>query len=182
MFFSRTPALTSSRIAYVILYPKKLRIFAKLRCLYCVCIILDILKEENSHCWVLIAKKNTVICHWWQKVSGPVRTSQSLRTRKGQQLPVYVRKNTGLDKTPDSAMGRHLRQNDECRANYSDNRFSILGFGRSDFHLSMLDALYIMPSSLYWVCRKILCILRFCFHVLTRDFVTLCLLVGWNRV
>ena len=83
-------------------------------------------------------------CHCDRRYVG--RTSQRLRTRIGQHVPVYVRKNTRLDKTPDSAIGRHLRQNDECRANYSDNRFNILGFGRSDFHLSVLEALYIMTK------------------------------------
>ena len=81
-------------------------------------------------------------CHCDRRYVG--RTSQRLWTRIRQHVPVYVRKNTRLDKTPDSSIRRHLRDNDECRAYYNDNRFKILAFGRNDFHLSVLEALFIM--------------------------------------
>ena len=83
-------------------------------------------------------------CHCDSRYVG--RTSQRLKTRIMQHVPVYVRHNTRLDKFPESAIGRHLRENDECRANYSDERFTILDCGRSDFHLSVLEALHIMDK------------------------------------
>ena len=83
-------------------------------------------------------------CHCDSRYVG--RTSQRLNTRIGQHVPVYVKRNTRLDKTPDSAIGRHLRDNDVCRANYNNERFTILAFGRSEFHLSVLEALHIMEK------------------------------------
>jgi hypothetical protein len=81
-------------------------------------------------------------CHCDSRYVG--KTTQRLATRIKQHVPVYVRRNTRLHTTPDSAIGKHLRENDECRANYSDSRFKILCHGRSDFHLSVLEALHIM--------------------------------------
>lgn len=81
-------------------------------------------------------------CHCNRRYVG--RTSQRLGTRIRQHVPVYVRTNTRRDKTPESSIGKHLRANDECRAHYKDDRFQILGFERSEFHLSVLGSLHIM--------------------------------------
>ena len=83
-------------------------------------------------------------CHCDRRYVG--RTSQRLGTRIRQHVPEYVRTNTRLEKTPESSIGKHLRANDECRAHYKDDRFQILGFGRSEFHLSVLESLHIMDK------------------------------------
>ena len=40
----------------------------------------------------------------------------------------------------DSAIGQHLFDNPICAKNYSDEKFTILSFGRSSFHLSALGS------------------------------------------
>ena len=44
----------------------------------------------------------------------------------------------------DSAIGQHLRENDQCAANYNDDQCSILDMDTacSLFHLSLLEASY----------------------------------------
>jgi len=43
----------------------------------------------------------------------------------------------------DSAIGLHLLRNSICAQNYDDKQFSILAKGRSPFHLSVLEAIFI---------------------------------------
>ena len=43
----------------------------------------------------------------------------------------------------DFAIGQHLLDNPLRNKNYSDEKFTILSFGRSSFHLSALEAVYI---------------------------------------
>ena len=45
-----------------------------------------------------------------------------------------------------SAIGQHLLQNPTCAREYNDKKFSILGRGRTSFHLSTLEATYIKTS------------------------------------
>lgn len=42
-----------------------------------------------------------------------------------------------------SAIPRHLASNPECGQAYNDNMFSVVGYARSNFHLQVLEALYI---------------------------------------
>ena len=86
------------------------------------------------------------------------RTSQRLQDRIRQHLPKFVRTGqipnsrnistrSGKSSTPvmfsDSAIGQHLLDNPVCAKNYSDEKFTILSFGRWSFHLSALEAVYI---------------------------------------
>ena len=80
-------------------------------------------------------------CHCESRYVG--RTSRRLLVRVKEHVQVYVRNNTCPEKTPTSSIGRHLRENEVCRNHYSDDRFKILAFGRNDFHLAVLEALYI---------------------------------------
>ena len=50
-----------------------------------------------------------------------------------------------------SAIGEHRYDNPTCAKNYSDGKFTILLFGRSSFHLSALEAVYIKS------CKPSLC-------------------------
>jgi len=47
----------------------------------------------------------------------------------------------------DSAIGIHLLRNLICAQNYDDKRLSILVQGRSPFHLSVLEAIFIKTSN-----------------------------------
>ena len=43
----------------------------------------------------------------------------------------------------DSAIGQHLLESNQCARNYSNSQFKILTTARSQFHLSLLEAIYI---------------------------------------
>ena len=43
----------------------------------------------------------------------------------------------------DSAIGNHLLHNQKCASHYKDNQFFILSKTRSDFHLSVLEPIFI---------------------------------------
>ena len=43
----------------------------------------------------------------------------------------------------DSAIGNHLLHNQKCASHYKDNQFFILSKTRSDFHLSVLESIFI---------------------------------------
>ena len=61
--------------------------------------------------------------------------SRNIFTRSGKSaIPVLF---------SDSAIGQHLLDNPICAKNYGDEKFTILSFGRSSFHLSALEAVYI---------------------------------------
>ena len=83
-------------------------------------------------------------CHCDSRYVG--KTTQRLLTRVKQHVPLYVRNNTKLDVTPQSAIGKHLRNNEACRQNFTNDCFTIIGQGRSEFHLSVLEALHIMDK------------------------------------
>ena len=76
-----------------------------------------------------------------------VITNDSLTNNK--QLPHRACKAKLPPKTvsSDSAIGQHLLQNNECASNYAMNRLSILAKGRSQFHLSALEATFIKTTN-----------------------------------
>ena len=94
------------------------------------------------------------------------RTSQRLHERIKQHIPKKIR--SVLSTTQDtsdfdsayneaisssSAIGLHLIKNPQCAKNYRDERFSIIAHGRSTFHLSVLESMFIklkQPS----LCRQ----------------------------
>ena len=43
----------------------------------------------------------------------------------------------------DSATGQHLLESNQCARNYSDSQFKILTTARSQFHLNLLEAVYV---------------------------------------
>ena len=47
----------------------------------------------------------------------------------------------------DSAIGHHLLQSPTCAQHYDDSRCSVLGQGRSSFHLSALEVTFIKTSN-----------------------------------
>ena len=42
-----------------------------------------------------------------------------------------------------SAIAKHLLNNTDCAKNYSDRHFSIISKARNDYHLSVLELLFI---------------------------------------
>ena len=87
------------------------------------------------------------------------RTSQRLQDRIKQHVPKWLQQQAKRPtrsqpdrscklkrKNPDcdSAIGQHLLDNEQCAANYSnDKRFRILAVARNSFHLCLLDATFI---------------------------------------
>ena len=87
-------------------------------------------------------------CHCDSRYVG--RTSQQLQDRIRQHVPKFIRTGqilSGKSSIPfmfsDSTIGQHLLDNPICSKNFSDEKFTILSFGRSSFHLSALEAVYI---------------------------------------
>lgn len=97
-------------------------------------------------------------CHCDSRYVG--RTSQRLQDRIKQHVPKSIRTGqcsqdrTALSRsckfkpsvTCDSAIGQHLLENKSCALKYNNNKFSIIGKGRTPFHLSALEATYIKTT------------------------------------
>ena len=89
------------------------------------------------------------------------RTTQRLADRIKQHVPTSIRKksNTVREQPPrlcknnnskincESAIGQHLLTNPECAKTYTDDNFRIIGHGRSSFHLSVLESVYIKTQN-----------------------------------
>ena len=101
-------------------------------------------------------------CHCDSRYVG--RTSQRLQDRIKQHGPKSIRYGTSSPKhdlpirkckystqiqslTHDSAIGLHLLRNPTGAQHYDDSMFSILTKGRSPFHLSALEAIFIKTSN-----------------------------------
>ena len=96
------------------------------------------------------------------------QTSQRLQDRIRQNVPKSIRNRTGKErKQPerpgklanliphcDSAIENHLLYNQKCASHYKDNQFFILSKARSDFHLSVLESIFIIFENLICVDRK----------------------------
>ena len=89
------------------------------------------------------------VCHCDSVYVG--KTTQQLMQRIKQHVPRTFINKTG-NPALTSAIGQHLRDNPVCRENYNDNRFTILTKARNQFHLDVLEALYIQTL------RPILCV------------------------
>lgn len=80
------------------------------------------------------------------------RTGNSLAKRIEQHAPANFRmkltdEEEYVDLSPSSAIGQHLLENPACAQNFKSQKFTILAQARSDFHLKILEALYIMSKS-----------------------------------
>ena len=92
-------------------------------------------------------------CHCGSGYVG--KTTQILLKRIEGHVPPIFRSTSGRKcKIParhSSAIGQHLVENPECARKYNDAKFSILARGRSDYHLAVLEAIFILAR------RPILC-------------------------
>ena len=95
--------------------------------------------------------KNNVIykfkCHCDSEYVG--RTSQRFHIRRDQHVPKLLRNwIDGNSPRPFhrhyfTAIGQHLFDNPICARNYNDSRFSIVTCGRNNFHLNVLESIFI---------------------------------------
>ena len=69
------------------------------------------------------------------------KTSQPTRTQPNRKCK--AKSKTQFEPENDSAIGQHLLESNQCARNYSDSQFKILTTARSQFHLSLLEAVYI---------------------------------------
>ena len=84
------------------------------------------------------------------------RTSQHLIARVKQHVPRYLlpgaapkpskrqnKRNATDAEDHQSAIATHLLQNKACRQRYSDDCFKVISMARNDYHLKVLEAVYI---------------------------------------
>ena len=80
------------------------------------------------------------------------RTTQRLQVRVNQHVPKFLvsfckqppnSRKPITHKTKLSAIGQHLKDNPQCGASYDASQFSVLARARSQFHLNVLEAVYI---------------------------------------
>ena len=71
------------------------------------------------------------------------RTHRSQSTRTQPNRKCKAKSKTQFKPENDSAIGQHLLESNQCARNHSDSQFKILTTARSQFHLSLLEAVYI---------------------------------------
>jgi hypothetical protein len=94
-------------------------------------------------------RNNTIYyfkCHCDSEYIG--RTSQRLHRRRDEHVPNNIREwINGTKSKPKAnyftAIGSHLLDNPTCAQHYSDRMFKILARGRNQFHLKILESLFI---------------------------------------
>ena len=70
-------------------------------------------------------------------------THRSQPTRTQPNRKCKAKSKTQFELESDSAIGQHLSESNQCARNYSDLQFKILTTARSQFHLSLLEVVYI---------------------------------------
>ena len=89
------------------------------------------------------------VCHCESVYVG--KTIQQLQQQIKRHVPRTFINGTKSPKLT-SAIGQHLESSLVCRQQYSDDRFTIITRGRGQFHLDVLEALYIQTL------KPVLCI------------------------
>ena len=82
----------------------------------------------------------TAIVGTWIECLNVCRTESASQERKQPERPGKL-----ANSIPhcDSAIGNHLLHNHKCASHYKDDQFFILSKARSDFHLSVLESIFI---------------------------------------
>ena len=87
------------------------------------------------------------VCRTFQRLQDRIRqhVPKSIRNRTSQECKQPERPGKLANSIPhcDSAIGNHLLHNQKCASHYKDNQFFILAKARSDFHLSVLESIFI---------------------------------------
>ena len=78
-----------------------------------------------------------------QKITLTQETHRSQPTRTQPNRKCKAKSKTQFEPESDSAIGQHLLESNQCASNYFDSQFKILTTFGSQFHLSLLEAVYI---------------------------------------
>ena len=79
----------------------------------------------------------------------PVRRSAQIKNRAEKSSvsivghPILINVMSEPSESSTSAIGEHLIANKLCLSNYNDAKFSVLAHARSDYHLKILEAIFI---------------------------------------
>ena len=92
-------------------------------------------KRIKQHVPKAIRQKNTLT----QKKG--THRSQTTRTQPNRKCK--AKSKTQFEPESDSSIGHHLLESNQSARNYSDSQFKILTTARSQFYLSLLEAVYI---------------------------------------
>ena len=96
--------------------------------------------------YVLCHCDNRYVVQTSQRLQDIIRQrSKSIRNRTSQECkqPEHPGKLANSIPHCDSPIGNHLLHDQKCASYYKDNQFFILSKARSDFHLSVLESIFI---------------------------------------
>ena len=88
-----------------------------------------------------------VLLFFLMLVEQHVPTSIRKKSNTLREQPPRLCKNNNSKINCESAIGQHLLTNPECAKTYTDDNFRIIGQGRSSFHLSVLESVYIKTQN-----------------------------------
>ena len=89
----------------------------------------------KQHVPKAIRQKNTLIQEQGTHRSQPIKTQPNRKCK--------AKSKTQFEPESDSAIGQHSLESNQCARNYSDSQFKVLTTARFQFHLSLLEAVYI---------------------------------------
>ena len=81
------------------------------------------------------------------RIKQHVPTSIRKKSNTVREQPPRLCKNNNSKINCESAIGQHLLTNPECAKTYTDDNFRIIGQGRSSFHLSVLESVYVKTQN-----------------------------------
>ena len=90
----------------------------------------------NQHVPKAIRQKTTLTQEQGTHRSQPSKTQPNKKCK--------AKSKTQFEPESDSAIGQHLLESNQCARNYSDSRFKILTTVCFQFHLSLLESVYIL--------------------------------------
>ena len=79
--------------------------------------------------------------------------SHPIRSQPNRKCKAKIK--TQFEPEIDSAIGQHLLESNQCASKYSNSRFEILTTSRSQFHLSVLEAVYVSRKKQICACKSI---------------------------
>ena len=92
------------------------------------------------------------------------RTNQRLDARIKQHVPTKIQLGSyfadHVNNTYESSIAGHLINNRDCASSYSVDLFTILSRSHSDFHLKVLETIYILTHKPF-LCKQRECLLDF---------------------
>lgn len=132
-------SLIRFRLAFLRCFAVKLRTIFKTRNVFP-----SFIKDRLSY-----QSKNSVIYQFKCRCDSVYigRTGLRLETRVSQHVPSHQRnpehRNRVSQSVQESAIGQHLMDNQDCASAYKDTWFSVLHSVQTEFHLRVLEAVYL---------------------------------------